>query len=277
VDSIELRNYLGDAIDGVLPESIKFDFENALNQHPAIRTEFELEKLTKRIVHKYCDHVPAPKEVHIDVVATIRNEALQPQISGNWLSKLFGGKAYMPAIALGIALVALLFYLLTPEVKRPLSVVPPPPLNDIVQQSFENYNLLTEGKLLPAVKSTNKADIVSFFKQKGIQYPVTVFPMKGSEWTGAFYSEYSGTKLAHIVYKFKNYLIYTYIADKKDCSGNGKLSIPVKAVTSLTSGELYSDMNSQGYVCLLQEVNSTYCTAVSTLKKEELISLLQKK
>jgi hypothetical protein len=274
VNELELRERFGDALDGVLPENVNNEFYTSLEQFPNVRTEFELERMTKRLVSSRLKPIPVTMAIQHKVLEAVRNDAFAPPKSESWLRRLFGGKIQYPAIAVGLALVAILFFIFSPKSEAPLKILATTSPNDFVYQSFAVFRNVIDGKFTPELKTTSTNEVSKLFIKHNYDFSVTPKPLECCTSYYALPNEYAGVRLAHVVYNLNKGTLYTMSIHAHEITEDRHLSLPQKALDDLKMKKLYKDSSPDGYNVVLWQKDDVINAAVSTLKSEEIIAML---
>ena len=268
----EVHELFGTAIDGALQKGEEGNFRQHIAACPPCRTAFELESLAKRIVRQKIKRVPAPPHLYEHVLRTVRGaEDSAPGVPG-WLDRLFSVRVVVPVLATGAAAVALVVLLspgggLDPATRHTAA-------NDIINQSIINFALVRSGELKPTMVSCYPEGVVGFLERNGARFAVNVKPMENCDWYGAMSSDYDGVKLAHIVYKLGDDLVYVYQVSENEVKEGSLLRMPSAASKAIAATDWYTDPDHPDCNVVLWRTNGALCAAVSTMKKDRLLALL---
>ncbi len=266
MNCLEIDRHLGDAIDGVLPDHVKKTFHDHLIMCRGCRTSFEFELFGKKMVRGKLRRVPTPDSVRTQISNSLRKEIDEVGL----LQRLFGTNASLPAFAGGIAIIAITLVVTSPEW---FSRGGTPP-NDIIAQSLQNFALIQSGELKPSIISCSPEGVIGYFDQNGVKFVVNVIPMENCDWYGAMLSEYAGGKLAHVVYKVDDHMMYVFQAKKEDILRGSLFALPATARTALAQTGWWVDPEGRDQSLVMWTMNGTLCAAVSSMKKERLLALL---
>ncbi len=269
MNCVEIDRHFGDAIDGVLPVHIKKTFHDHLNACRGCRTSFEFELFGKRMVRGKLRRVPTPHSVRTQITNSLRKQIEEVGL----LQRLFSMNPSWPALAGGIAIILIAMVMTSPEWFSRGSGAHPPS-NDIIAQSLQNFALIQSGELKPSLISCSPEGVLGYFDQNGVRFVVNVMPMENCEWYGAMLSEYEGGKLAHVVYKVDDHLMYVFQAKKEDVLNGTALDLPATARTALAQTGWWVDPEGRDQSLVMWTMNGTLCAAVSSMKKEHLLALL---
>jgi hypothetical protein len=274
VNCSAVQEHAGDAIDRFLPKQIEQEFLAHLQICCKCRTAYELERLSKYVVQHRVKHISTPPSIQAFVVYTLREQyEASPSSAEGWLERLFARRAFIPALAGGLAVAGFVLFLSIPR-EPDDELTAHTASNDIINQSFKNLALVRSGQLKPALVSSYPESVTAFFKRNNIKFAVDVVKLANCEWYGAAASEYGGISLAHVVYKIGNDWMYVCQVCDDDVMKGSKLSLPPAAKTALGESGWYTDPAHPDCNVVVWRVNGTLCTAVSTMKKEKLLAML---
>lgn len=264
---------MGEAIDRELPGGKKDRFFAHLNACLPCRNEFELELLAKNVLRKTLSHIPTPSGVSESILDLIRSEAASARNEGSWLSRFFSKRFLAPALSAGIIVVLLILLFALPRGSGddPYAHTAQ---NDIINQSLSNFALVRSGELRPSMVACYSDVVIGYFKEQDAEFAVSVISDDSCDWFGAMTNSYEGVKLAHIMYKRGNDLLYVYELRKQEALEGSAFSLPTAAKRSLAETGWYTDPQHEDCHVVLWTVNETLCAAVSTMKKDRLLALL---
>lgn len=230
---------------------------------PHCQYEFQSMQATKNIILSKIKRQSVPAEVYYSIInATLNNG------SSSWFKKLFGINLN-PAIAfVFIAVVAVGIYsLFVPQNKGMTEEA------NIISQSLKNYQAVIGGAIKPQLISTE--DDVHSFLSKDVSFDVNVPKMKGCSSCAGVLSSFSGVKLAHVVYQLGDKrIIYIYQADLDEAMNGTRISLPDEAKDELKKTNWYIREFADNKTIVMWRYNNTLCSAVSEMKKDELVALL---
>ncbi len=138
---------------------------------------------------------------------------------------------------------------------------------DFRAESLDNFERIVEGKLSVAKATSNFNELVAFFRSSGVRYQLVSVPLK-AELVGGVVSEHNGTKLAHLVYRRGDTLIYMYQAPQ-ELFERGILAVSRSIVPYTQSGKWYAENIGQRS-WMFWRVQSVYCSVVASVPKEVL-------
>jgi hypothetical protein len=264
VNCKEFQECACDAVD----KRLDTDRAQALIQHaadcPHCQYELNSLRLTKEIVH---DKIPLCS-VPTDVYYAIVNKTFgSPRFS--WLSGWFGMKINLAGAFVVIAAVAIGIYSLF----IPSSGIPDD--SNIIHQSLNNYQAVIGGSIKPQLVSNH--DNVRTFLQNAVNFSVNVPKMKGCNSCAGVFSNFKGVPLAHVVYQIGDDVVYIYQADLNEAMKGDKIGLPLDVKNEIVNTDWYIREIPDGRTIVLWRYQNTLCAAVSSMKKEQLVSLLTDK
>ncbi|MGH2567153.1 MAG: anti-sigma factor family protein [Bacteroidota bacterium] len=268
----EVRALSGAAIDGVLPGDAEAEFHKHIALCPPCRNEFELEAMAKRVVRRIVKRVPTPPQVYDAVVASLQDVQKVTGPSAGRVERFFSKRFAVPALATGAAAIVLL--LMVSPLERSDLATRHTAANDIINQSIVNFALVRSGELKPTMISCYAEGVIGFFDRNGMRFAVNVKPLDNCDWYGALSSDYNGVKLAHVVYKIGDDLMYVFQVSEDEVQDGSLLQLPSAAKKALAATNWYTDPDHPDCNVVLWKDKGTLCAAVSTLKKDRLLALL---
>lgn len=272
----EAQKWFGDAIDREIPVAIRADFFAHVRACLPCRNDYELELLGKHILRNTVGRVVSPAGVHQSVLRSLRQQYENVENRGGWLVRLFAGKILAPALTAGLAIIALFVFLSLPRTPATDEFAHTAP-NDIINQSLSNFALVRSGELKPSMVACYSDVMIGYFHRQDVDFAVSVLSDDSCDWYGAMSNDYGGVKLAHIVYKRGDDLLYVYEVDKDQAMQGPVLSLPHAARVALNQTGWYTDPKHKDCNVVLWTVNKTLCAAVSTMKKDQMLALLAAK
>ncbi len=138
---------------------------------------------------------------------------------------------------------------------------------DFREESLKNFQLISSGTLTVAKASQNFDELVAFFRTHGVTYDLVNVPLR-AELVGGVVSEHDGTKLAHMVYRRGDTLIYMYQAPE-ELFERGILALPPSVTPYAETGKWYAETVAHA-TWMFWRVQSVYCSVVANVPKEVL-------
>ena len=272
----EVFDRLGDAIDREMPDQARAEFDRHLDACPLCRAKYEIERMCKRLVRQKLTMVHTPPEVESNLRTLLRGEpdAALTEPANSWLDRLLGNKALAPVLALGLALVAIFFFLSRPQ-QVPDESSARSGGADIVQQSMDNFSLILAGDLKPSMTACSPDSIVTYLHTAGIPFSAKVLRLKDCQSYGAIVNEVNGARLAHVVYAMSDAgILYVYEASKEEAWKGTSLSLAPEVKQALEETGWYFTSDQAQHNVVLRAVNGTLISAVSSMPRDQMMALL---
>ncbi len=269
----EANDLFGDAIDGSIPASTRSILFEHLGFCWGCRKEYELETITKAVVRSRCTRVKTPPEVSHAIISALNNASQSVTPFFEWIQDVFTMRRLLPALVTSIAIVVALVFFNSPTGMEESDVHTAS--NDVIFQSLRNFAKLQNGELKPTRVANKAEDIYQYLDHSGMDF-AKVQPMDCCTSYGAFTSEYNGVKLAQVVYTMSDDVMYVYQVRKKNVFDGSTLIIPPAARTALEKTGWYTDPHHPNCNVVLWIADQTLCAAVSSMKKDEMLALLNR-
>ncbi len=269
----EANDCFGEAIDGSLSESARRTLYEHLESCRDCRRSFELESITKSVVKSRCLRVSTPLEVRQSVISALNEPSAAHVPFLEWVHSVFTIQRLVPALVVSVAFVLAVVFFGTPPAALESDVHNTP--NDVIFQSLQTFAQIQNGTVKPALVAARAEDIHQYLDTNGFDFAV-VHPLECCTSYGAMTSHYNGIKLASIVYRMNDDVMYVYQVRKKNVFGGSTLIIPPAARTALEKTGWYTDPNHPNCNVILWIADQTLCAAVSSMKKDEMLALLNR-
>jgi hypothetical protein len=269
----EANALFGEAIDGSLPANARSGLLEHLGLCRRCQKSYELEVITKTVVKSRCSHVYTPPEIVQSVVSALRKPAQSISPFFEWIQNLFTMRRLLPALAASVAIAVALVFFSSPTTVEESDVHTAS--NDVIFQSLQNFAKLQSGELKPSFVTNKVEDIHQYLNNSGMDFAI-VQPMGCCRSYGALTSEYNGIKLAQVVYTMNDDVMYVYQVRKKNVFDGSTLIIPPAARTALEKTGWYTDPHHPKCNVVLWIADQTLCAAVSSMKKDEMLALLNR-
>ncbi len=144
----------------------------------------------------------------------------------------------------------------------------------VMVQAVNNFHKILTGELTPQLKSNSAAEIQNFFKDK-VTFDVYVPAINEYDLSGALLAEYSGKKLAYIVYNSRdgNEVIYIYETCMSTIK-NKDLEIPEAVHSEMLNSKYYmcDHIDKNNCTMIMWVKNDVLCASVSNLPKHKMFS-----
>jgi len=263
-------NEFNECVCEIVDKRLNEERTNELLRHadvcPHCKYEFQTMQATKNIVHTKVKRQSVPADVYYSIINATLNSG-----HSSWFKKLFGVNLN-PAIALVfLAVVGVgLYSVFVPQNNRM------PEEANIISQSLKNYQAVIGGSIKPQLVSTE--DDVHSFLEKDVSFEVNVPKMKGCSSCAGVLNSFKGVKLAHVVYQLGDKsIIYIYQADLAEAMSGNIIGLPDEAKEELIKTDWYVRELEGNRTIVLWKYKNTLCSAVSEMKKDEMIALLTDK
>ncbi len=273
MNCIEANDCFGDAIDGSLSESFRRSFSEHLESCRTCRRSFELESITKLIVQDRCPRVSTPLDIRQSIVSALNEPSAARVPFLEWVQSVFTLRRLVPALVISVAFVLALVFFGTPNASPESDVHDAP--NDVIFQSLQNFAQIQKGTFRPALVASKAEDIHQYLDSNGFDFAV-VHPLECCTSYGAMTSKYNGIKLASVVYRMNDDVMYVYQVRKEHVFRGSALVIPPAARTALEKTGWYTDPHHPSCNVILWIADETLCAAVSSMKKDEMLALLNR-
>lgn len=259
----EFRECVCEIVDKRLPEERTSELMQHASICPHCSFEYRSLQATKQAVHDKMKRESVPADVYYGIMNATLNRS-----GSSWFRKLFGFRLNPVIAVVMLAFVGVGIYSL---------VIPSgsgmPEDANILSQSLKNYQAVIGGSIKPQLVSTE--DAVRSFLSKEVPFHVVVPKMKGCNSCAGVLSSFNGIKLAHVVYQVgEKDILYIYQADMKDAMQGTTIGLPDDARDELQATGWYVREEPNGVTVVMWKVNNTLCSAVSTMKKDDMVALL---
>lgn len=259
-------------VDGELAPEKKNLLHEHLKKCRHCCNTLELEMITKLYIGRKLEHTTSPAELKLGILQQLHSETnfAQPRLS--ILHRLLNFPKWQLVTAFaGSAAIIMIVLLLMPWRSDKLHI--PPFNNNIIHQTFNNYNGILEGKLIPAVATDNRAVADLYFRYDN-NFQAYVPPLNGCRLMGALFSRYTHEGMAHLVYKYDDKLIYILEADIRDLTDKDGIAIPPDVFAEIKKGDWYCERRISDYSMIMWLRDGTLCCAMTNLSNQQLISCL---
>ncbi len=269
----EAQELFGDAIDGAIATNKRDSFFEHLQACFGCRRTYELESMAKAIVKAECPRVATPPDTYQSIKVALERASQKPQTLLDWAQEVFTVRRLVPALAASLALAAFLI-LYNPRSESPLLESDAHTAsNDVIFQSLQNFARLEKGEFLPVRTASKVEDVHRYLDSTGMKFGV-VHSMDCCKSYGVATSEYDGIRVVHLVYTLDGDVMYVYQVRKAHVLEGSRLIIPPAARTALEKTGWYTDPHHPDCNVVLWISNETLCAAVSSMKKDEMLAML---
>ncbi len=262
----EFKECVCEIVDKRLTEERTNELLRHADVCPHCRYEFQSMQAAKNIVQTKVKRQNVPADVYYSIINTTLKSA-----NTSWFKKLFGININ-PAVAfVFLAVVGVGLY----SIFVPQNIGMSEEAN-IISQSLKNYQAVIGGSIKPQLVSTE--DEVHSFLEKDVSFDVNVPKMKGCNSCAGVLNSFKGVKLAHVVYQLGDKsIIYIYQADLDEAMSGNIIGLPDEAKNELKKTDWYVRELDGNKTIVMWRYKNTLCSAVSEMKKDEMIALLTDK
>lgn len=260
------------AVDNQLTASEYTWLEEHLKACPNCRNEFELEQMTKTFVRQRLVRVTTPAAVAERVRQQLVYESSR---RSTWLERLDellpqpSWRTVLATAAIGsIVLLAVMLFVPTSRHSHPRPVD-----NNIIHQTYNNFDDILEGKLVPTVTSNNPVEVESTLSLN-LDFEVRVPRLKRCTLVGGSFTNYRTEKIAHLLYKYDNDLIYLYQTHLAAIEEKGVLNLPEQAMNELHRSGRYIENHMDDCSLILWIEGTTVSVAVANMDEKTLLDCL---
>jgi anti-sigma factor (TIGR02949 family) len=271
----EFQDLITAAVDSYLQKQELEKFEEHARLCPPCRSEYELEKSTKRLLQNRARIVSVPPQLQNSILHQLERESgRSPAISARWTQLI---RVPFVRAVLAMALTAVVIVLVTrpgdPSRQIPFLTTAGFGPNNVVQQSVENFHKVLRGEITPQFSSSERSEIQSFFSGK-TGFPVVIPVMHECTLLGGVLNDHKGIPLAHVVYQMGPDIIYLYQACWETVQKGEALELAPEANSELIKTGWYFSGAPDGDAVVLWKSGRTLCIAVSHMQREKLLECL---
>ncbi len=271
----DFQEQISAAVDRCLANVEMDSFVEHAGCCPACRREYELELTTKLVVHNRARMVKVPLVVQQNILESIAH-AETPRKAMPF-ARLFRHRLVKPTIAFAVTAVAVALIVTRPAGER---IPAGTPLEasmvgkDVIRQSVSNFHGVLNGNIKPQIVSSEPEELKGFFTGK-TEFPVLV-PAMG-EWmlVGGVVNGHAGNRLAHVVYRHDDTIIYMYQVCWETVQKGEQLDMSAAAREDLLRSGWYTDGEPDGDAIIAWTHGQTLCVAVARMDKARLLTCLR--
>jgi len=261
------------AVDGALSHEIVPRFQDHIALCDHCRAEFELERATKSLLRTRLQSQAAPGELRRQISAAIAEETAAAPPLPRRSPGFFGRPAWRFALAVGtVAFAGLVFLVITPSHSHHRHTSPVD--GDIIHQTYNNYDGVLDGNLVPQVTSSDPS-VVQAFLQPTVDFRFNVPKMKRYTLVGGTSTVYGKHHLAHLVYKHDKDVVYFYQARYRDVVEGTSLSLPAEVLNELKLTGWYFENHIPDCSLIVWLSDSLVCCVIADISKDQLLASLQ--
>ena len=258
--------------DGHLSSAEANRLQHEMMQDEALRAEYETVDAVRTMLRERADRLrmPVPADVERSIRLAIAAEQSQSRARRErWLDTVIDTVIdYLrrPAIAVGVAAVALVAVVWF-AVDRSSDTAP----FRLYEASYANFQDIVGGTLELGKRTSNPAELASFFRDQGVAYDV-FFPTIDATLEGGVVSEHHGQRYAHLVYRAGDHLIYIFEVDEPSIEGN-MIAMASDVADDLEHSRWHWEERAGVGTMFVWESNNIVCSAVSDLRTQDLSAL----
>lgn len=261
------------AIDGELGEAARSQFLLHIKECRPCRHEYELERMTKNIVRQSVAHAKVPASVAESIKLHIgKQQKTFPSID-EFIGSLRRHPSRIGMLALGgVGAVLLLMFIVSPSKSHHAHTQPRDA--NIIHQTYNNFDGVLEGNIIPQIATDDPASVTAFFKTKcrcGFNVP----RLKDCKLVGGLHSGHNEEHTVQLIYERDKDLIYIYEAKLQDVADGFHLQLSPNILAELQQTGWYFESYQPDCSLAIWLVDSTICCAVADLNKDLLLASLK--
>jgi hypothetical protein len=141
---------------------------------------------------------------------------------------------------------------------------------NIMKQAIENFHKIMDGDIKPAMTSQNVSDVKSYLSQNA-GFTVYTPDIDDYSLSGALCNEYNGQKLAHLIYRSGDNMIYIYQTHRK-CIEHCDLEIPDEVKGEITTHKYFmcDQVDKQNCTLTIWYKDNNVCASVTNVPKTKM-------
>ena len=277
MDCRESRDIMSEAVDNELHGSESQNFYEHIEICGSCRDEYELEKLTKAYIKRKITFVEVPYDLEQAIMAQLAGEGSAEQQDG-FIARLMSNNLFQPVLAVGfIFVIAIaLFFANKSDLVMPTTADRNPSAiqsgsEDALSLAMNNFQKILNGEFKPQVTAITVPDVATYIQQNA-GYPMPLPTVANADWIGGSVTEFSGNKMAQVIYKMGEQ--YIYICSFPIQQGNSKISFPSQCTKAVSSNKWFWGLDANGDTQAAWSYADHICVATSNLEKKDLIAYL---
>jgi hypothetical protein len=273
VDCRDYQELVSAAVDNHLGKDDMDSLLEHIGLCPACRLEYEIESITKSFIRGRVKLIRTPSDL-VERIGDQLRQAGTPAARTTSLFRLLGVPFAKPAIAFGVACLAVVILVTFSDLGTGPVGVASVAANDVIRQSFDNYVAVVNGNITPQIVS-DKPEVLKDFLAGKTDFQVMVPTIKDCNLVGVTLNEYEGSNLVHVVYSHAGEFLYLYQACWETVMKGEKLSLAPEAKDRLQRTGWFVDSRPDGCTIVLWIRGRTLCAAVARMDKSDLIASLE--
>jgi hypothetical protein len=258
-------------IDGEIKDDlVKQEVLSKINSDKDFAVEYRVHSLVKNLIHEKVVYQQTPAKVRARILKSIGSTTKVQSEKKSFFADLFDKPSFSFATAFVVILAIALIIINRPGIvqKKDFAIEQLGSKNMFVQAK-NNFNSITEGKLVPQITSKSPDEIKKFFNNNGVKYSTLVPNLANWNLLGAVVSEDQGEKFAHHVYVSKDgKLAYLFQVDESYLYSHEIISLSDDLIKYLDAGNCYY-YESDGSVTLFTKLDNNICAVVSNGNPKE--------
>ncbi len=271
----DIQELITAEVDGELAEEAKSTLQDHLRNCPACNADYALELTTKAFLRRRLNRVQAPPNLRAQITAELAEQASAQPGFGAWLNDLFNRRSPRAMLALG-SLVAILLVVLTVTPPKPRHSHSKPVDANIINQAWNNFDNVLDGKLTPQVATDDPAVLRSYFASQ-VPFKVNCPKHKGTRLVGGAYSRYNNEPCANLVYRKGRDVIYVYETNYRCVAHGTNLNLPREAMNQIQASGWYFENPHPECTLVVWLVDSTVCCAAADMPQDKLLAFLRER
>ena len=270
----EVAELITASLDGQVEVKLRPALEEHLTKCRGCKLEAELERMTKSLTNRLLPRAKTPPQTAARIVQSLAKEQAGAPRSA-W-HEIFSLPIKTTIFAMdGAVAVFALFMILFPA-KAP-HVHAAAKDGNIIHQTYNNYDGVVNGSLVPQIASDDPVAVKAFLAAK-TDFNVNVPRLNTCTLMGALSSYYDDACVAHVIYRHGRDVIYVYETRVDPLmSGYGcALNLPDEVKLQLKNKGWYVESHCPDCTLMIwQPDSSTICCAMSEMGSEQLMACLK--
>lgn len=259
-------------IDGeIKDEQVKQEILTKIQNDKDFEIEYRVQSLVKNLIKEKVVYQQTPAKVRAKILKSIGSGTKIQSEKKSFFTDLFEKPSFSFATAFAVILAIALIIINRPGVveKKDFAIEQLGSDNMFVQAK-NNFNSITEGKLVPQLTTKNADEIKNFFNENGVKYSTLVPNVVDWILLGAIVSEDQGEKFAHHIYVNRDgKLAYFFQVDKSYLYNHEIISLSEDLIKYLDEGNCYL-YELDGSVTLFTKLDNNICAIVSNGNPKEI-------
>ena len=265
----EFLEYVSSFIDGELDKAVQAPFQQHLQACPRCRNEAELERITKNLIGHRLPRLYAPDALVNSIHRQIAPDDPAPSRLKRLFDDILQQLTWRTAIAIGSA--AVIIFLLTFIPFRTHHSHAEPNDDSIIDQTYNNFDGVLDGKLAAEVSSDDPGAVRSFLASR-VNFNLKVPRPKDCRLVSGAHSHYKCANLVHLTYQNDKGLIYLYEASTRAINDERVLGIPASVQSELQRTGWHVESHRPDCCLIMWVADSTVYCAVGDMDRDRLLA-----